>query len=1035
MRTPNAPSNQTKHVEKQMIFTDIFVKRPVLASVVSLMILLLGLHALSKIQIRQFPKMDSTVITVTTSYPGADSNLVAGFITTPVESAIASAEGIDYLTSTSSEGVSTITANIKLNFDPQVAFTDIMSKVSSVQNQLPKNSMKPVVSKSSDNSSALMYLSLNSKDMTPEQITDYATRVIQPQLETVNGVASAEILGARTFSMRIFLDPYKMAAFKITPADVYAALEANNFQTAAGSTKGQYVSINIRANTDISTEKAFNSIILKQKNNAIVYLRDVAKVEMGSQSYNSIVTFNGQQAVFVAISPTPTANPLDVITRVKEIWPGITYNFPTALKGHVVYDATDYIRESINEVIMTLIEAALIVIVVILLFLGSFRSVLIPVVTIPLSLIGVFSLMKALGYSINLLTLLALVLAIGLVVDDAIVVLENIHRHIEEGLSPFKAALKGAREIATPVIAMTITLAAVYAPIGFMGGLTGALFKEFAFTLACSVIISGIIALTLSPMMCSKILNKDIGHGRFAQKVDHYFDKLKQRYTKMLHNTLNYRPVMVVFAITVMCSLAYLYQHTPKETAPDEDQGFFIVYSTAPQYATINYTDTYTQQFEDTYKKMKDASDYFIINGMSGPSVAFSGVVLKPWAQRKHSAFELKDPLQDAVNKVAGLQTYVIMPPALPGGGSGTPIQFVITTTSDFKTLYKVSQRVLKEAKKSGYFIFINNSLLFNKPQSTFELNRPKAADLGLNMSDIGNSLSAALAGGYVNFFNLQGRSYEVIPQLDRKFRLTPDQLNHIYVRSESGLMVPVSTVAAIKSQVLPNSLTHFQQLNSATINGVMTPGKTLGEGLDKLKEIAHNTLPKGFSYNYAGQSRQFIQEGSALLMTFMLSIIIIFLVLSAQFESFRDPLTVLVSVPLSICGALIPLNLGAATINIYTQVGLITLIGLISKHGILIVDFANHLQKEKNLSKREAVEEAAGIRLRAILMTTAAMVFGVLPLIFATGAGAVSRFDIGLVIATGMTIGTCFTLFVVPVMYTFFAQDHRPSEAESSIS
>lgn len=1013
-----------------MKFTDIFIKRPVLASVVSLLILLFGLSALSSIQIRQFPKMDSTVITITTAYPGADSNLIAGFITAPIEAAVASAEGLDYLTSSSTDGLSTITANIKLNFDPQTAFTDIMSKVSSVQNQLPEDALKPVIAKSSDNSSALMYISLSSKDMTPQQITDYATRVIQPQIETLDGVAKAELLGASAYSMRIFLDPAKLAAFNVTPAEVYAALKANNFQTAAGNTKGQYVSINIRANTDIHTKADFENIILRDDNGPIVRLRDVAKVILGSQNYDSIVSFNGQKAVFLAISPTPTANPLTVIDNVKSVWPNITYNFPSALKGHIVYDATEYIRESINEVIRTLVEAAVIVIVVILLFLGSFRSVIIPVVTIPLSLIGVFSLMMALGYSINLLTLLSLVLAIGLVVDDAIVVLENVHRHIEEGLSPFEAALLGAKEIAMPVISMTITLAAVYAPIGFMGGLTGALFKEFAFTLACSVIISGIVALTLSPMMCSKILNKDVGHGKFAQKVDATFDKLKVRYERMLHNTLEYRPVMVVFAITVLVSLVYLYTHTPQETAPEEDQGFFIVYSTAPQYATINYTDTYTKEFEKIYQGLSATQDFFVVNGAGGPNIAFSGIVLKPWSKRDKSAFELKQPLQNQVDSVAGLQTYVIMPPALPGGGQGTPIQFVITSTADYQTLYKITDKVLEKARKSGQFIFVNSSLLFNKPQMTIELNRSKAADLGLDMSNIGGSLSSALAGGYVNFFNLQGRSYQVIPQLDRQYRLTPNQLEHIYLKTKGGMMVPLSTVASLKKQTLPNALSHFQQLNSATINGVMMPGKTLGEGLATLKDIADKTLPKGFSYDYSGQSRQFIQEGNALIYTFILSIIIIFLVLSAQFESFRDPLTVLVSVPLSICGALIPLNLGAASINIYTQVGLITLIGLISKHGILIVDFANHLQKQENLTVRQAVQKAASIRLRAILMTTAAMVFGVLPLILANGAGAVSRFDIGLVIATGMLIGTCFTLFVVPVMYTYFAEDHRKKYA-----
>lgn len=1009
-----------------MKFTDIFIKRPVLSCVVSLLILLLGVSALFNIQVRQFPKMDSTVITINTAYPGANSALIASFITAPIEAAITSASGLDYLTSSSNEGSSKITANIKLNFDPQVAFTDIMSKVSAVQNKLPKEARSPVISSSSDSSSALMYISLSSTKMTPQQITDYTTRIIQPQLETLDGVASAAILGSRTYAMRIFLNPNKMGAFGITPSEITAALNANNFQTAAGKTKGEYISVNIRANTDIQSKKEFENIILRDKDNSIVYLKDVAHVVMGSKSYESIVTFNGKQAVFLAISPTPTANPLTVISRVKNIWPTIVYNFPAALKGDVVYDATQYIRESINEVIYTLFEAAVIVILVILLFLGSFRAVFIPVITIPLSLIGVFAVMISLGYSVNLLTLLSLVLAIGLVVDDAIVVLENVHRHIENGLSPHESALLGAKEIAVPVISMTITLAAVYAPIGLMGGLTGALFKEFAFTLAGAVIISGVVALTLSPMMCAKLMTKDTGKNKFSKGVDHYFEKLKNRYQKSLHNTLAYRPVIVVFAITVMFSLVYLYINTPKETAPDEDQGFFIVYSTAPQYATIDYTNTYTKEFEPIYKKFQGTSDYFIINGSESANIAFSGIVLKPWTQRTQSAFEMKKPLQDALNSVAGLKTYAIMPPALPGSGGGMPIQFVITSTTDYKTLYEVTEKITKEAEKAGVFIFVNNSLLFNKPQVTLQLNRGIAADLGLDMNAIGSSLSSALSGNYANFFNLQGRSYQVIPQLNRKYRLTPAELENIYIKTKSGLMVQLSTVATLKRQTLPNSLSHFQQLNSATIGGVMMPGKTLGEGLEVLQKIADKTLPKGFSYNYAGQSRQFMQEGNTLLYTFMLSILLIYLVLAAQFESFRDPLTVLISVPLSICGALIPLNLGAATINIYTQVGLITLIGLISKHGILIVDFANQLQRDQGLSIREAVETASIMRLRAILMTTSAMVFGVLPLILANGAGAVSRYNIGLVIASGMLVGTCFTLYVVPVMYTFFATDHK---------
>lgn len=1005
-----------------MKFTDLFIKRPVLSVVVSLLIFIFGINSINKMQIRQYPRMDNTVITITTSYPGADADLIAGFITTPLESAVASAEGIDYMTSSSIQGLSTITLTIKLNFDPQVAFTDVMSKVQQTLNQLPKEAQQPVIIKQSDSSTALMYISLDSMDMTPQQITDYATRVVQPQLQTVDGVAKAEILGGATYSMRIFLNPIKMAALQITPSDVSAVLASNNFLTAAGSSKGEYVAINMTAKTDLNNTEQFSNLIVRSTKGSIIRLRDIAKIELGSQNYDTSVTFNGKKAVFLAISPTPTANPLTVIEDVRKIMPSIVKEFPPSLVGTIVYDATEFIRESINEVIHTIVEATVIVIVVIFLFLGSVRSVLIPIVTIPLSLVGVCTLMLILGYSINLLTLLAFVLAIGLVVDDAIVVVENVHRHIEEGNTPFNAAMIGAREIATPVIAMTITLAAVYAPIGFMGGLTGALFKEFAFTLACSVIISGVIALTLSPMMCSKILSPDTGSEGFVHFLDRVFNKLKNIYQKMLHNLLETRSMMLLLAAVVILMLPYLYSHTAAETAPDEDQGFFFVMATAPQYATLNYIETFTKPFEDIYKSFPETENYFAVN-MSQP---ISGMVLKPWQRRDRTQFQLKEPLQKELSKVTGLNAFAIIPPPLPGGGGGTPVQFVIKTTNDFQSLFDVSTRLADKANSSGLFIYSENTLKFNQPEVEIQINRAKASELGLNMRDIGSSLTSALSGNYINYFNLQGRSYQVIPQLDRKFRLTPEQLGQIYVKTLKGTMVPLSTVVTMVEKTRPNAATHFQQLNSATLQAIMMPGKTLGEGLKFLQEASKDILPKGFTYDFGGQSRQFMQEGSALIFAFIFAVIIIFLVLSAQYESFRDPLIVLISVPMSICGALIPLNLGFASINIYTQVGLITLIGLISKHGILIVDFANHLQREKNLDKRAAVEEAAAIRLRPILMTTAAMVFGVLPLLMATGAGAVSRYNIGLVIAAGLLVGTCFTLFVVPTMYTYIAEDHR---------
>lgn len=1009
-----------------MMITDIFIKRPVLATVVSLLIFIFGLRALLDLPVRQYPETENAVINVTTAYPGASADLIQGFITTPIQQAMASADGIDYITSESNNSLSTIKAYVKLNFDGQEAFTNIMSKVAEVRDRLPQESQQPVIQKSTEKGSALMYVAFNSDDMTPQQITDYVSRVINPKVETIAGVGESKILGGSTFSMRIWLNPVRMAAYNLTPADVSQALRQNNFQSAAGNTKGEYVAINIRANTDLDNAEAFGNIVVKTDNGSMIRIKDIARVELGAQNYDSNVRFNGKQAIFIGISATPSANPLSVIKRVRAELPNIERDLPAALSMKVVYDATKYIQSSIDEVISTILEATVIVIIVIFLFLGSIRSVMIPVVTIPLSLIGVCTLMLFLGYSINLLTLLAMVLAIGLVVDDAIVVVENIHRHIEQGMNPFQAALSGAREIALPVISMTITLAAVYAPIGFMGGLTGALFKEFAFTLASAVIISGIVALTLSPMMCSKLLTSSDQDNTFAHKLDQIFERLKQFYLRRLHNALNYRPVVVVLAVAILASLYPLYSFTPKETAPQEDVGFFIFFGTGPQYSTIDYMSTFTKEYEKIIQQAESVEDYFVINGMGTVNTALAGIIMKPWDQRNTKQDQYKQALQQKVDDIAGLKTFVAVPSPLPGGGDGAPVNFVITSTMDYRTMAPIAEQITAEAMQSGQFLFADSSLKFDKPELTMLIDRDKASQLGLSMSDIGSALSNALSGGYINRFGLSGRSYEVIPQLERHDRLNPEQLQQIYVKTASGQMIPLSTVTVLKQQAQPNSLSQFQQLNSITIQGVPRPGVSLGDALAFLESKAREQLPKGMSYDYAGQSRQFVQEGNVLLFAFFFSLIIIFLVLAAQFESFRDPLIILVSVPLSICGALIFIHIGFATINIYTQVGLITLIGLISKHGILMVDFANHLQINKGLTVRQAIEESASVRLRPILMTTAAMVFGVVPLVLASGAGAISRQNIGLVIATGMTIGTLFTLFVVPTMYTFFAKQHR---------
>jgi multidrug efflux pump len=1009
-----------------MNFTDIFIKRPVLASVISLLILLFGLRAVFDLSIRQFPKMENTVITVTTTYPGASPEVVQGFITSIIEKNLATADGIDYITAQSTQGQSVIQAYIKLDYDPDKAFTDIMSKVSEVQSSLPSAANQPTLSKDTGSNIALMYISFSSDQLTAEQITDYISRVVQPKLESVSGVASAQVLGASTFAMRIWLDPQKMAAVSVTPTDIANALQANNYQSAPGKTKGEFVAFNINALTDMHDVDQFKNLIIRNNGTTLIRLRDVSQIQLGAQSYDSSVTYNGKQAIFVGINATPTANPLTVINDVRKLLPEIQKDFPPSLKSYVVYDSTDYIRESLHEVIRTIAEATIIVIVVIYLFLGAFRSVLIPVITIPLSLIGVCSLMLALGYSINLLTLLAMVLAIGLVVDDAIVVVENIHRHIEEGMNPFDASLKGAREIGGPIIAMTITLAAVYSPIGFMGGLTGALFKEFAFTLASAVIISGVIALTLSPMMCSRVLTSELSDGRFVRFLDNLFERLKVYYQKRLHGVLNFRPVTVVFSIIILTSCVFLFMYTPQELAPDEDQSVLFAQSTAPEYANLDYVTAFTNELGKIFTSFDETQGYFIINGASGVNTAIGGIILKPWDERKLTQQKLNPKVQEKVRNVAGLMTVVFPLPSLPIGGSGLPLQFVINSTVDYSVLYQVSEDILREAKQSGLFLYVDNSLRFDKSELQVNIDRNIAGQLGISMQDIGTALATSLGGNNVTLFSMEGQSYDVIPQVIRRLRLNPQQIANIYVKTQSGSLVPLSTIVRITSKVKPNSLSEFQQLNSATLSAIMVPGKTMGEAIEFFKQQAKKHLPKGMGFDFSGQSRQFLQEGAKLTYTFFFAIIIIYLVLAAQFESFRDPLVILISVPMSICGALIFLNLGFATINIYTQIGLITLIGLITKHGILMVQFANQLQEQEGLGIRESIEEAAAVRLRPILMTTAAMILGVIPLILASGAGSVSRFDIGLVIATGMLIGTMFTLFVVPTMYTFLAKKRK---------
>ncbi|MBI1261062.1 MAG: multidrug efflux protein [Rhizobiales bacterium] len=1011
-----------------MNFTDIFIRRPVLATVVSLLIFVLGVRSLFLLPVLQYPRTENAVVTVSTTYFGASADLVAGFITTPLENAISQANGIDYISSTSAAGSSTIQATLRLNYDPNKALTEIISKVNSVNNQLPSDAQEPVISIAVGETIDSMYIGFNSEVLSRNKMTDYLIRVVQPKIQSVDGVQEVEILGEKRFAIRAWLDPQKLAAYDLTATDVSQAISANDYLSAVGSTRGQMVKVDLVASTNMKSLAEFRQLIIKSKDGAFVRLSDVANVTLGAEEYDSAAGFDGKASVQLGIKVAPGANLLDVMQRVRDTFPEVQAQLPVGLSGEIAYDATAFVNSAINEVVRTLVEALVIVTLVVFAFLGSPRSVLIPTIAIPLSLVGTFTVMLMLGFSINLLTLLALVLSIGLVVDDAIIVVENINRHLEEGMRPFDASILAARELTGPIVAMTIVLVAVYVPIGFLGGLTGALFTEFAFTLVGAVTMSAIIALTLSPMMSARVLraNNEIDsewERKLVGFIDKRFEELLHVYKRLLHGALSYTPVVMVFAGIIIGSLYFLYGASKTELAPQEDLGIMISLVTPPANATVDQRLIYQQQVWEVYDSHPERGHVF---QFTAPGRTISGMVLTPWDERSKTSNTLVPEIQQEVDKISGARIAVIQPPSLPGS-SGFPVEFVIQTTDSFEQLNKVAQDFLAKVQASGQFIFVDSNLKFDKPQARIEIDREKVAELGLTMRDVGGSLTSLLGGGYVNYFSLDGRSYKVIPQVKQADRLNVDQLNNLYIKTGAGTSIPLSTVAHITKEVVPQNLGHFQQLNAATISGVPMPGLTSGQVLAYLQELAKTELPQGYTVDYSGQSRQYVQESSALVVTFMFAMVIIFLALAAQFESFRDPVIILVSVPMSICGALIfiALGLGGASLNIYTQVGLVTLIGLISKHGILMVEFANSLQKE-GLNKREAIEEAAAIRLRPILMTTAAMVLAVIPLILASGAGAASRYNLGLVIATGLSIGTGFTLFVVPAVYSLIAGDHH---------
>jgi multidrug efflux pump len=1025
-----------------MIITDLFIRRPVLALVINLLIIIGGLQAIYTINVRQYPRSENAAITVTTVYVGANAELVRGFITSPLERAIAAADGIEYMESQSTLGLSTINVRLRLNYDSTKALAEISSKVDQVRRDLPPEAEVPIINiETADSRFASAYLSFSSELLQQNEITDYLVRTVQPRLSAIPGVQRADVLGARTFAMRIWLKPDRMAALNISPAQVRQALAANNFLTALGRSKGAFIQINLTADTDLHTVDEFKRLAVRQSDGTIVRLSDIADVSLGAEDYDAEVRFSGQTAVFMGIWPLPNANSVDVIKRVREEMISIQRDLPSGLKARVAYDATDYITTAIHEVLKTLGDTLIIVIVVIFLFLGSFRSVLIPVVAIPMSLIGAVFLMQLFGFTLNLLTLLAIVLSVGLVVDDAIVVVENVERHMRGGQPPLLAALSGARELVGPIIAMTITLAAVYLPIGLQGGLTGALFREFAFTLAGAVTISGIVALTLSPVMSARLLKPGGEDRGLTGRISRGFERLKNAYGHGLDATLAARPA--VYAIWLLAGLTTvpMFMMSAKELAPMEDQGVIFGILDASANSTLDQNSLFAAEANRVFMSVPETDFTFQI---TFPNSGFGGMVIKPWDSRKRNIFQILPEVQQNLQKIPGIRIFPVTPPALPGGGD-FPVEFILASTAEPAQILEFANQLQVKATQSHMFAFPPViDVKIDQPQSEYVIDRDKVASMGLNLGQIGGDLSGLVGGDFVNRFDISGRSYKVIPQIQRVDRLNPDQLKDAYVTGPGGNLVPLRTVATLRESVVPRSLNRFQQLNAVKISGVAV--RPLDEALRYMEDEAAKILPKGYVIDYTGESRQLRTEGQKFLPAFILAIVLIFLVLAAQFNSFRDPFVILAgSVPLAMFGALIFTFLKmpdpnmpfwtrgwTTTLNIYSQVGLVTLVGLVSKNGILIVEFANKLQLQ-GMSKLEAVRQAAMIRLRPILMVSAATIGGHFPLILVTGAGAAARNSIGLVLVGGMFIGTLFTLFVIPSIYMLIARDHSKDQEQAA--
>ncbi|WP_029007493.1 efflux RND transporter permease subunit [Azospirillum halopraeferens] len=1001
------------------------VRRPVFATVISLVMVLVGVVSFQRLSVREYPSIDDPVVSVTTTYPGASAEIIESQVTQVLEGSIAGIEGIDTLTSTSRPESSRITITFRRTVDPDVAASDVRDRVSRVRRRLPAEIEEPTVAKVEADAQPILFMPFTSDRMSPLEITDYLDRFVVDRFKNLPGVADVTIFGERRYAMRVWVDRARLAAYGLTIQEVENALRGQNVEIPSGRIESIDREFTVLSRTGLTTPGQFEGIVVKQGDGVMVRLREVASVELGAADERRISRSNGRNAISIGIVKQATANPLDVSTAVRGELPILLDDLPEGMSAEISYDSSVFIDRSIKAVFHTIGEAVVLVVLVVLFFLRTVRASIIPVVTIPVSLITAFALMYALGFSINTLTLLAMVLAIGLVVDDAIVVLENVHRHVERGKSPFTAAIDGTREIGFAVVAMTLTLVAVYAPVAFASGRVGRLFLEFALTLAGAVLVSGIVALTLTPMMCSKLLKPHERHGRVYNALERMFDGMAGGYRAALRASLRVRPLIVLVALGVAGGGGLLLTMLKSELSPVEDRGVVRAFGTGPEGATIDYTFRYSRQLEEVLRGVPEIESHIVVGGWPEVTRNIAFARLKDWDERERSQQEIVAALQPQLARIAGMTIFPVNPPSFGQRASSRPIEYVIQTSGTYADLEEYVERMLERIRDFPGLVNVDSDLKLNKPQIEVSMNRDKVADAGIQVAAVGRTLETLLGGRQVTRFERDGEQYDVIVRLTESDRSTPRDLSRIYVRGAGGEMIQLSNLATVEETVAPKELMRFNQLRSATLTANLAPGVSQGEALAFLDRAAEEVLPASVRTDYAGQSREFREAGSSLVFIFVLALLFIYLVLAAQFESFVDPLIIMFTVPLSMAGALLALWLTGGTLNVYSQIGLVTLVGLITKHGILIVEFANQL-RERGLALREAVVESAVLRLRPILMTTGAMVLGAVPLALATGAGAESRQQIGWVIVGGMTLGTLLTLFVVPAVYTLLSRERR---------